>query len=298
MTYIFTEAFNCGELLPFFLKSYFKYHKEPINIVLSNNDIEMTKDSLEHPLVNVVNVSNMPLFSEMWDSGHAGTALSFAYVITNLGKNQNVIHFDSDVIFTDNCIDEIIQCFEQGYSLVGPTRPYKNNLNNRTDLNDLPDLISTYCFGVDTRKIPNYDLNNFVQMCRGFYDPTGKPVLDFFDPVSRSVIENNGRVKYLNHDDYGGLNEHGSKDNGFKSNQYIDFGNKLMHFAGVGSGCAVEKGRATKCHAGYGEWASKRWKLYSKIFIDCSIELDTERTKMYDTIIKESNNDIFTNRTG
>lgn len=284
--FIFTEAFNCGELIKPFVESYTKYNDRPIHVFLSEHDMKGCSEYLNHSLIIPVNLSEDKRFSALWDYGHAGTAMCFTHVIKNIVKNGLCIHIDSDVLFRDNCVDEIYTSLLQGFSLVGPTRPYKNNRNGRTDLIG-PDLIATCCFGMDCGKIPDYTFDVLHKMCQGYYNPTGEPILDFFDPVSMSVLKNGGSIKYLSNKDYGGPDEYGSLDNGYESNKHIDFGNKFIHFAGVGSGCAVANGRSTKCHSGYGQWATKRWLLYSKIVFDSTIELDNETNIIYETIVKD-----------
>lgn len=273
--FIFTEGFNCGKLLVPCLKSFFEHHNHDVHVFLSNDDIEEASEIVSDPRVKIINVTHIPAFNELWSMGHRGTALAFASAIKQLGIGKNVFHFDSDVIFKDNCIDEMINYLDEGYDIVGPCRPYKNNLCNSDGVRQFDDTISTYCFGINTSKIPDYDFDYFVQMCAGLANPLNHPVLDFFDGVVFATVNNGGKIKFLSSEDYGGLDHYGNRDNGFESNTFLDCGKKIVHFAGVGSGYAFDKNnRVAFADLPYKEWALGRWCLYSRVLFDQTIDFD------------------------
>lgn len=275
--FIFTEGFNCGRLLGPCLESFFKYHDHVVNVIVSDDDIIEAGDILNDPRVNVINVSNENYFKVMWEVGHHGTAVAFASAIKGWGNGKNVIHFDSDVIFKDNCIDEIIESLDAGYDIVGPPRPYRANLCKNDTVRSYEDVIMTYAFGINTNIIPDYEFEYFVRMCGGFANPLGHPVLDFFDGVVFAALDNGASIKYLDSQDYGGPDRDGSRYNGFESNIHFDCGRKIIHFGGVGSGYAYDKANRNSNHnTGYKEWALGRWTLYAKLIfgedIPCSKE--------------------------
>jgi hypothetical protein len=272
--YIFTEGFNCGRLLGPCLESFFKYHDHDVHIILSDDDIVEAGDILNHERVHIINVSNDPNFETLWTRGHHGTALAFATVIKIWANGKNVIHFDSDVIFKDNCIDQIISYLDEGYDIVGPPRPYKNNLCNNNDVRQFDDVIMTYAFGINTNKIPDYDFEYFVRMCGGFANPLNHIVLDFFDGVVFAALDNNASIMYLDTNEYGGPDREGSRYNDFKSNLHFDCGSKIIHFGGVGSGYAFDKSGRLDVNNGYKVWALGRWALYSDIVLGEKIDFD------------------------
>ena len=54
-----------------------------------------------------------------------GTAAIFSESILNNSTSNKIIHFDSDLIFKQECLSKIKEKLDAGYSLVGPPRPYK-----------------------------------------------------------------------------------------------------------------------------------------------------------------------------
>ena len=46
--FIWTEAFNCGEILPPMVQSYLAHHAEPLNIFASEKDFEFMQDKIEN----------------------------------------------------------------------------------------------------------------------------------------------------------------------------------------------------------------------------------------------------------
>ena len=265
--FIFTEFFNCGSMIKPFLKSYLQYHNKLIHIICNDEDLTYAGDIINNINVKVINVTNENGFSEAWSNGHAGTALCFASVIKKWSDKKYIIHFDSDVIFKEECVNDIIKNLTNGCDIVGTPRAYKHNLSGVSGLENYQDTISTYAFGINKDKIPEYNFEYFVRMCGGWANPLNHRTLDFFDPVIFATLSNGGVIKFLDIKDYGGMSNLGSKKNGYESNLNFDCGSKLIHFGGVGSGCAIfnKKSNPPK---GYAEWASGRWSLYAKIFLN------------------------------
>jgi len=265
--FIFSEFFNCGSLLRPFLESYLKYHDKIIHVVCTDEDLKFAGDIVNNKNVKIINVTNQKEFIESWKNGHAGTALCFANALLKWSNSDHVIHFDSDVIFKSDCVTTISNELNNGYDIVGSPRAYKHNLSGVRGLDNYHDTISTYAFGINRSKIPNYDFEYFVRMCGGWANPLKHRTLDFFDPVVFSALSNGAKIKFLNTHEYGGMDNFGSKENGYDSNLNFDCGSKIVHFGGVGSGCSIfyEKSNPPKSYA---EWALGRWSLYAKIFLD------------------------------
>lgn len=116
-------------------------------------------------------------------------------------------------------------------------------------------------------------------MIVGAYNPLGHTFLDYFDPVSFDILNNNGKIFHLDFNDVGSQNEVGSRLNIFAEiNKHLDFGNNLMHFAGVGSGAKFFFNGIENAHKGYAEWAIKRFATYYKLYygIDIGVEKGPE----------------------
>lgn len=267
-TFIFTEAFNCGKILAVCLESFHRHHDLKVHIIGTSRDFEEAGDIINHPNNVMINWDSHSSAKEKWSTGHQGTALAFATAMKgNIHSDKFVIHLDSDCYFKGECISDIISMLNNGYDIVGSPRPYKNNLSGIKGLEGTPDCVSTYLMGVNTHKIPNYDFEMFTIMCGGRAMSSTYRSLDFFDPVTHSIILNGGRAGFLDTYKYGGIDLDGSKNNGFESNLNFDCGSHIAHFGGVGSGKAFAD-NLSEPPKGYADWAYYRWNFFSHIFFN------------------------------
>jgi hypothetical protein len=274
--FVFTEAHNCGLILKKCLNTFHKHHDIKVTVFGTPKDFEELDP---HPNNILYDISSHLDIINGYNYGHLGTALIFSKVINNeFTTKQKVVHFDSDTIFKGECLNLIFDKITSGYNLVGPYRCYKNNLNGRKDLDNLSDVVQTYIFGFDKEKI-NYT-DNLVGMCQGTYNPYKHPILDFFDPVSFSIIYNGGKVYFLDRDDYGGMDENGNKKNKYGLiNEKIDFGNKIIHFAGVGSGMNFYNNSKISTFDGYKKWATSQYVIYQKLFYNENFSGEYDKEK-------------------
>lgn len=269
--FIFTEAYNCGKIAKVAIESFLKFHRGLTVNVFGRED-DFKEIAINSYFVNYINLDGDEILQGLYKNGHEGTAYIFAIVLLGkLGDYERVIHFDSDILFREECISDIKDGFENEYHLIGQRRNYEKN---RAGLNSLygqslkgvPDTIGTCFFGVDLDKITISDFETVRRMCLGSISLTGEPILDFFDPVSFHIIHNGGRIKYLSNIDYGGGDEMGNWDNGFPAlNLMCDFGKKFVHFAGVGSGLNFTNNGSGNVTPTYSDWAKGRYNLYSKL---------------------------------
>lgn len=269
--FIFTEAYNCGIILRKCLESFFKYHPdETVNVFGTAKDF---KELGKFKGVEYFELSEDLELKECFKHGHLGTAHIGARVINEFSAGHDfIVHFDSDVIFRRESMSLLYDGIEKGYSLIGPRRCYKNNMNNRKDLGELKDVTQTYFYAFDKTKITPRSFQELRQMIVGFYNPLNHPILDYFDPVSFDIISNGGEVLFLDVDDVGGLTESGTRDNALcELNKDMDFGAHLVHFAGVGSGMKFYHKGLESASSDYSSWAISRYALYSKTIL--SIEL-------------------------
>jgi hypothetical protein len=219
------------------------------------------------------------------NSGHQGTAILWTNILNNYkNSNKKLIHFDSDVIFIGNILDDIMIKLYNA-DLVGPIRSYKNNHNNRNDIRYLSDVCSTYCFGFNPSKISNtHDYDTLVNMVRGYHNPLGHPILDFFDPVSFDILKNKGTMLYIDYNLIGNMNIDGSKDNKYsKINNIFDVGDKIIHFSAIGSGINYiklkEKGLTTNVPMGYIEAGLKSYNLFNYLVYNKQLESKYENLR-------------------
>ena len=265
--FIFTEAYNCGKIAKKALESFFKHHDHKVHVIGRHKDFKELKEFFDR--IEIVEVSQDPLLEQYYKQGHLGTAYIFAKALQKgYGDYSKIVHFDSDVIFREECLADITDGFEEGYDLIGQRRPYKNNkANDKGQFDELEDVVGTCFFGINTDKISNYDFNTLHRMCVGYYNPHGHQVIDFFDPVSFDVIKNEGKVKYLDSKFYGSCDEDGNYDNGYpKLNELFDFGDKFIHFAGIGSGQNFTNNGPGNVPMHYVDWAKERYSMYMKLF--------------------------------
>lgn len=103
-----------------------------------------------------------------------------------------------------------------------------------------------------------------------------------------TILENKGKRFFLDHDDVGGCDYYGKRDNKFKDiNNYetpfkLDYGNKLSHFSAVGSGMNIYNNRKVNIDPFYTEYALDRYALFCQIFYNESLENDLTK---YDSLI-------------
>lgn len=270
--FIFTEAYNCGLILKKCLESFFKYHPDvKVNVFGTFKDF---KELGKFKNVEYHELSDDMELKECFKHGHLGTAHIGARVIKEIsGESNYIIHFDSDIIFKKESLSMLLNKINEGYDLIGPRRCYKKNRNGRKDLDHLPDVSQTYFYAFNKNKISNYDFGILRQMVVGYYNPTNDPVLDYFDPVSFDILKNDGKIFFLNPDEIGGLAEDGSRNNKhLELNSDLDFGDNLIHFAGIGSGMKFYYHGNGSAAESYVIWAKKRFGLYYKLFYGNDLE--------------------------
>lgn len=262
--FIFVISYNCGTILRKCLESFHKYHDCKVHIFGTYKDFKQLD---KHKNNEYIELSTDDTLKSLYQNGHLGTAYIWTKVLLGeYSDSKKIVQIDSDVILKKECLSDISKGFDDGYDLIGPRRAYENNLCNRNDLKGLKDVVSTYFIGVNLEKISKYDFNTLHRMVVGYYNPLGHPILDFFDPVSFDILKNGGKILYLNKEDYGSMDENGNKENSFGNiNSIMDFGAKIVHFAGIGSGMNFYNNGNGNVPESYAEWAKKRYYLYMKL---------------------------------
>lgn len=271
--FIWTEAFNCGEILKPMIESYLKHNSFILNVFGTSEDLKEV--TLTSPLLRLhdlkekkttVKIENKILNSYRF--GHKGTAELWSYIIRSR-EERYFIHLDSDTVFLDEVITDLINSVKiNGNSLVGSRRPYLNRTYRKTGLDGamldrLPDVVNTDCFIFDKKLIslkPSWNLRRKIRGGR----PLTHPVVDFFDPISFEIIKKGGKVHYIDTPSQG---KHSV------SNLNSDFHNKRISFAAVGSGLNFFKNPKTKTSPGYRDFALASYSLYAKWLLNKNIPI-------------------------
>lgn len=242
--FIYTEIVSCGKIGKIALDSFHKYHDYPVHVYGTKEDFGWIT---QHKNNIFIEVDSAVLIG--YERGHVGTALLWEKVIKECPADT-MIHFDSDVIFRANIVDEMIER-STTYDLIGPIRNYHRNPHGRSDISHLTDICQTNCTLWKKSKIsPRYltgktvwslrslftksplqlarglkwklkhllsknKLSTFARMIHGTYNPFPFPTIDFFDPVMFDMIQNGAKIFHLSCDEVGGWDAHGSRDNAF-----------------------------------------------------------------------------------
>lgn len=274
--FIYTEVYNCGLIGKKCLKTFFKYHPDvKVHVFGTFKDFkELGKfDNIEY-----MDLTSDNLIGNMFkNQGHLGTAYIFAKVLKKeYGDYNQIIHFDSDVVFRGECLSYIIDKFNEGYSLIGPRRLYRKNIANKNgQYNNIPDVVQTYFFGYNNNKVSDFEFEIIHQMIVGYENPLAFPVIDFFDPVSFDILNNGGKICFLDFEKFGCPNEEGSWDNKYgELNKIMDVGDFLCHHAGVGSGASFFKNGQGGVPDSYAVWAKERFALYMKLHYNQEIGIE------------------------
>ncbi len=244
--FIFTEVVGCGKIGRIALDSFHKYHDHIVHVYGTSEDFVHL---VPHPNNILIEVS--PSILSGYVHGHIGTALLWEQIIKEC-PTKYMLHFDSDVIFRQQIIDDMIALTPK-YDLIGPFRNYHHNPHNNPAVRQLADICQTNCtlwnkdhispsyinnkmsfrswvqsiIGLSLLQIARrikwqvkhmtgaYKMSKFAQMIHGTYNPFPFPTIDFFDPVMFDMIRNGASIYHLDFDDVGGCNYYGERTNVF-----------------------------------------------------------------------------------
>lgn len=269
--FVWTEAYNCGEILNPMLSSYITHHDIPINVFATSEDIKKIDNLSDLIIYHDLGAMNSKKGIEKrilkgYKKGHKGTAELWSYIIRSRSE-RFFLHLDSDTIFLRDSITDLLLAVKQyGFNLAGSRRPYLNRTYRKSGregraLDKLHDVVNTDCFVFDKEFIntkPNFWFKRKILGRR----VSKKPVIDFFDPVSFEIVKNRGRVLYMDSPTDG--------QSAFpKSNS--DFHQNRISFAAVGSGLNFYKNSEVKTSAGYKQFAISSYSLFAKYLLNQNI---------------------------
>lgn len=264
--FIFTELYRCAKIGKIALDSLIIHHpKQTIHIFGVPADFAQIEPREQFVLHDI---SQETQILENFNHGHLGTASLWAKLILKRPERY-IIHFDTDVIFRAPVFQDITSKLLAGFSQVGPRRNYQHNPNGIDTVRWLADVSQTVCFGFDREKVTQRPYDVLTKMCQGMFNPYGHQVIDFFDPVSFDIQRNGGKTYFLSEDDYGGCDAYGQRKNKYpEANALIDFGDKLAHFAGVGSGMNFYEHptEISQVAKSYMDFAKEKYAIFCKVF--------------------------------
>lgn len=271
--FIWTEAFNCGELIDPFLDSYLAHNKDSIHVYCTSEDLKFVKTKSSLVKFHTLDGSKkdrlaLRKIQNGYKFGHKGTAELWTFLILTRPEKY-FLHLDADTIFLSEVISNLrTPLIEEGFTLVGSRRPYLNRTYRLTGLdskllNFRPDTVNTDCFAFDkskVKKVSRYYLRRRIQ---------GKkvsllPVVDFFDPISFELIK---KFKVLFID---------SPKDGLSGNTNFDskFMQNRISFSAVGSGINFFKNPGVETSPGYRKYALASYSLYSKYILDSELDIE------------------------
>jgi hypothetical protein len=288
--FIFTEVVNCGLIGRIAFRTFHKFHNRKLHIYGKTEDflqIEYHPNNVYHSLDDSKEIL------DAFQAGHKGTSKVWTKAILE-AKEKYLIHIDSDVVFRGDAVEEVIQKLGE-YDLVGSMRNYpKNPHKHRDDVRHLPDITSTYCFGFNKELIPVKEHHLLERLVENSLDPNVivelkmrypwykyEPTLDYFDPVAFIMIQHGGKVHIVSNDVLGGFDDVGGKVNKYGDlNKDCDFGDKIAHFASVGSGLnfmgKLQKNEPIYVPQGYVEYGLGKLDLYLRLFYNTKILADDQ----------------------
>ncbi len=242
--FIFTEIVGCGKIGRIALDSFHKYHDYKVYVYGTADDFAHLVPHENNVLIEVP-TNILPAYKH----GHVGTALLWEHIIKHC-PTKYMLHFDSDVIFRQNIMDDMIALTPE-YDLIGPFRNYHHNPHKNPEIRHLADICQTNCtlwnkdrisseylhgktsIGSWVRNLATlsplqvarrmkwqikhllgpYKMSKFAQMIHGTYNPFPFPTIDFFDPVMFDMVRNGASIYHLDFDDVGGCNYFGKRNN-------------------------------------------------------------------------------------
>ena len=283
--FVFSEVVRCGIIGRIAYKTFHQFHNRKLHLFGRKEDL----DFLEPHPNNVFHVlEDDSEIVKAFNAGHKGTAMVWSKVILEQPENL-IVHFDSDVVFRGNIVEDIIVGLQQGHTLVGGIRNYPNNPNKRDDVRHLPDLTQTYCFGFNKQKnyVKEFDLlvplvlnamtlPSISALMQKYPQYRYYPTIDFFDPFAFCLLGEGGSVAILPNDIIGGTRPEGDRINKYGDlNKEIDFGDKISHFASVGSGLnflnMIKQKQPIQVEEWYVKYALGKLDLYMRLFYNTSI---------------------------
>lgn len=289
--FIFTEVYGCGQLGRIMGSSYLTsgidYMQYPLNIFGYKRDLREIPESPGLVKINLgllglsgTRIVNNLSLKQLFKRGHRGTAALWLAVIRRK-KDGNVIHLDSDIILLGDVVNTILGHINNGAALVGSARPYKKNAQGIAFDDEYKDLVQTSAFAFQIQPwMRSIRLISMFRMILGTYDYKSRKILDFFDPLSMKILDNGGKIEYLDFNSVGGINRSGSRKNiyeklnDFNTLRKIDVGSDMVHFSAVGSGINVYNNKRHKVPFEYASYALDRYALYSSIFFNDDLGRD------------------------
>jgi hypothetical protein len=291
--FIWTEAFNCAELLNPVLKSFCKSSEFHVNAFVFDfefDKINFFNDQVIYHIIptklDIRNVKKSLIgkwIRSGYKKGHLGTARFWSYLIKSR-KEKYFVHFDSDILFLADSINDFELGFSKGATCIGRRRMYLRNKNNIDKVRGIRDCIDTVFFGFKTnilRFLPYFLLTPLIRGAGSinYFWST----LDFFDKVTL-ILAKFGKIVYLDSPE-AGVSAEVNYDSKFNKS-FIEI------FSAVGTGCSLWNrfGSAGSLNldklSDYQKHALSNYSFYAKYILKRPIDFpSTEDAKVLEKLI-------------
>lgn len=272
--FIWTEAFNCAEILPPMLSSFVKHHDYSVHVFTTQDEFSripslpnVYPSVLSDSKTNRILKSSQDSIVKGYGKGHLGTARIWSNLIRSR-EEEILIHIDADTIFLDDCISPLVTYFKQGADLVGTRRSYLNRSYRKSGLDGLlldlrPDAVNTDLIAFKRDAIPGKLSPFLTRRIRGKRS-TLLPVVDFFDPIVFQMIRRGKKIVYCDSP------EEGKRSVLNKNSPTIK---NRISFAAVGSGLNFFKNPKVQTSPGYRNFALASYSLFARHFLDTEIDI-------------------------
>lgn len=252
---IWTEVFGCGAIAGPVLESFVTHHALTIAVFGTPSDLSLLP---QHERIRPTLASigqhgcDWRDVERRYRSGHNGTAHLWTGLVKS-GRYDFLIHVDSDQVFLGNAVDDVIDGLKSGAAVCGPRREQAHNRNGRSDVRSQDDTVATFCFGFDSRLVPDWPRWYLRRAIEGRRVGPQRP-LDFFDPVVSAMHARGLRVEFLD-----------SPEAGMRSRMDpdSDFLRKILSMpSAAATGCALDT-RGQLPVSGYQAYALANWHFFA-----------------------------------
>jgi hypothetical protein len=295
--FIWTEAFNCVEILPPFLESFRTHHNLPIHVFTSEKEREkvpriegVTVSEVADNWISKLYLTSPKAVARGYKRGHLGTARVWSNIIRSR-REEILVHLDADTVFLSECLSELIESISSGYEVAGTRRPYFNR-GYRKDgpdgkkLDKHPDVLNTDIIAFQRSAIPRRLSPLLTRRIRG-KRPLRYPVIDYFDPIIFEMIRAGRKIGYLDSPDSG--------DRGFTNPDSRIYKSRIS-FAAVGSGLNFYKNPEVETSPGYRAYAMASYSLYAKYLLGIDTGLQTLDNPEVENKLKQLDKSTWTLR--
>ncbi len=284
---IWSEAVGVAPVIRPSLHSYLAHHQIPMNVFVYEEEVENLSNFMgPNSTITIVGLESLAHigfsteaeYRTLFKYGHLGTARLWSEIVFAYPEVDYFIHLDSDNIYVDSLVDDILQALDEHY-FVGFRRPYFQHSGRLPHARRLRywfsnDKVHTFAFGFSKKVAENHSRQTFEDAIRGA--SRGKvyrllnPVLDFFDQVVQLADPEGSKTFFL------GESKESPRKRGKPSDEVVN--HKVLNFSAVGSGYNFWKSGWESVPETYVNYAMAQFSVYNKYFLGYEVG-DPEQPK-------------------